>query len=131
MDNEMTKLADFEALKERHKYLENMVELMLIKAAGITELEGDYIEVYNQAERVVQRRTAWVIDQRVRQMEANRIQNKIDELKRELEGYTEDGYKVESYKTSGQGIVWQNSSGQNFGIPLGNREESGSQKESG
>ena len=75
--------------------LRGTLEALLIKNAGITELEGDYIEVYEEADKLIARRTGWAIDERVRQKELSRLDKKIFELQMEADQLRQD-YPSES-----------------------------------
>lgn len=70
--------------------LRGTLEALLIKNAGITELEGDYIEVYEDADRLIARRTGWAIDAKVRQKELNRLEAKISEMQHEANQLRQD-----------------------------------------
>lgn len=81
---------ELEDLGKEVNRLRGTLEALLIKNAGITELEGDYIEVYEDADRLIARRTGWAIDEKVRQKELRRLEAKISEMQHEANQLRQD-----------------------------------------
>lgn len=77
-------------LNSEVRRLRGTMEAMMIKAAGITELEGDNIEIYQEAESIVERRTQWAITDRIRRKEILRLESEIGNLRRQADEIRQD-----------------------------------------
>lgn len=81
---------EIEKLQSELRRLTHTVEALLIKNAGITELEGDYIEVFDEADKTIARRTTMAIDKNVRRKELHRLESQIFNLEQQARQIRED-----------------------------------------
>lgn len=80
-------MKSIESLEAQCKQLRHIVECLMITREGITELESDYIDLYNHADKYLQNKTVHLRMRKIRDKEKADIENQIFMLQQRLTQY--------------------------------------------
>lgn len=76
-----------EDLGKECRQLRHIVECLMIAREGIAELQGDYIDLYNQADRYLTHKTFHLRDRKIRDKEKAQLEEQIRQLQERLMTY--------------------------------------------